>query len=128
VKREPPTRRREALDALLARHWPAGEVRRGVSRGAQNLARYSRSCKSPKSANSLQKAKRWSSGKRKTSSSSSYTNSVWPMILKYVSMRYRASANRAASDGSGRCGTPLAVLLMEGYCPLVAVSSAEQSA
>jgi hypothetical protein len=99
-----------------------------VSSDVQNLSRYPRSCKSLKSANSLQKAKRWSSGKRKTSSSSSYTNSVQPLSLKYVSMSYRASANPGASDGSGRWGTPLVVLLMEGYCPLVALSSAEQSA
>ncbi len=30
MKREPPTRLLEALDALLAQRWPGGEVRRGV--------------------------------------------------------------------------------------------------
>jgi hypothetical protein len=33
-----------------------------------------------------------------------------------------------ASGGSGRSGTPLPILLMRGYCPLVALSSAEESA
>ena len=62
--------------------------------------RYPRSCNRFQSANSQQKAKRPSPGKRKISNSSSYTNSEWPSSLKYISMSYR-SLPMSLQVGSG---------------------------
>jgi hypothetical protein len=57
-------------------------------------SRYPRSHSNAQSANSRQKAKRPSSGKRKTSSSSSYSKSEQPFSVKYVSTSYRISSQR----------------------------------
>jgi hypothetical protein len=61
---------------------------------ATQKTRYPRSPKSSQSANSRQKAKRPSSGKRKTSSSWSYSKSEQPFSVKYISTSYRISSQR----------------------------------